>query len=103
MVFNRYPEPRNLLKEMRLPIPYDYEVKGENYYEYAPLTPPPSDDEKESPKTPEFRGGRSTRTRRYKKSRGQTQKVQGQKAQPPVKKYTTLFTRVWKIHGKNKA
>jgi len=88
---------RNILNEMSLPIPYDFEVKGENYYEYAAVTPPPSDDE--SPKTPEFRGGRSTRTRRYKKSRGQTMKV----TKPPVKKYTTLFTRVWKIHGKNKA
>ena len=111
MVFNRYPHVRNILKEMGLPIPYDYEVKGENYYEYAAVTPPPSDDE--SPKTPTYRGGRTTRSRRSRgqvlaqkgqvlAQRGQTMKTKS-KSQPPVKKYTSLFTRVWKIHGKSKA
>jgi hypothetical protein len=66
------------------------QIEGVNYYKYANVTPPPAG------------GRRSTRFRKATKAMKATRR-QTRQQREPAKKYATLFTRVWKIHGKRKA
>jgi hypothetical protein len=101
------------IKTPYVPKAFEDEVEGVNYYKYANVTPPVAASSEadanaapdEESKTPPFRGGKGRgrgRSTRHKRTPARQTRKRKEDKQEPVKKYTTLFTRVWKIHGKRK-
>jgi len=105
------------IKTPYVPKAFEDEVEGVNYYKYANVTPPAASASAsanadadaaaaadEESKTPPFRGGKGKgKSRRRRRAPARQTRKRKQDKQEPVKKYTTLFTKVWKIHGKRKA